>query len=170
MFAWYRRRKYRQKVEATIGELLRLFPGVHKSAHRDQKRAATEAIEDGFASNDNPHELGLAITTGYLTAFLEHDLSAETRAEFLRNWVECQGGFWIALTHLCSVAYGLIRDFGVNYWAMDVCIDEVLDTLRGIRPEQRRINRTRDYRERMKPENRRHAAEFLRSLSLDRKE
>jgi hypothetical protein len=130
MFTWYRRRKYREKVEATTGLLLKGFPGLYKSAHGNSKRAATKAIEDAFAGNRNPYELGLAFARGYLTSFLEHDLSAEKRADPL---------------------------------AMNASVNEVLDTLRGIPPEQRRSNRMREYQWHTDPENIRRKAEFLRS-------
>jgi hypothetical protein len=164
MFTWYRRRKYREKVEATTGLLLRGFPGLHKSAHGNSKRAATKAIEDAFAGNRNPYELGLAFATGYLTSFLEHDLSAEKRAECLRIWEEHRDyGFGTAFRHVMSVAYGLTQSFDVDPLAMNASVNEVLDTLRGIPPEQRHSNRMREYQWHTDPENIRRKAEFLRS-------
>jgi hypothetical protein len=162
MVTWYRRRKYREKVETTIDALLRAFPGLYKSVH--SKRAATKDIEDAFAGNHNPYEVGLGIATAYMTSFLEHGLSAEKRAECLRIWEEHREyGFGIAFNYVIRVAYGLTTSFDVSPLAMDASIREVLDTLRGIPPEQRRSNRIRGYREHTDPENRRRVAEFLRS-------
>lgn len=165
MLTWYKHRKYREKVVATVDLLLAGFPRLSKSSFREQKRETREVMRKAFEEERNPYEVGLGIATGFVIYLVSNHMTALQKSECLTAWENKSDViFTTAIRNMISVAYGLVTTFNLEPLFIDTMVNEIMDTLREIPSDQRRLNRLSEYLLYTDPENIRRSKEFLQNL------